>query len=168
MKYYFEQAFYAPELGNAPEGAVEISDERWFELLDAQARGKRIVTGSDGFPIAADPEEPSLDELKAVVIETLWRNYKTHQTKYVDAEDLYLAGKCAQEGSSMGSAVEAWVMSLWARYYDVRDMLVAAETVEALDSIDLSADACGEPPYTIRQLNDEARAASVQNTNAKS
>ena len=68
----------------------------------------------------------------------------------------------------MGSAVEAWVMSLWARYYDVRDMLVAAETVEALDSIDLSADACGEPPYTIRQLNDEARAASAQNTNAKS
>lgn len=168
MKYYFEQAFYDPELGNVPEGAVEISDERWFELLDAQAHGKRIVTGPDGFPVAEAPAEPSLDERKAVAIETLWRNYKAYQTKYVDAEDLYLAGKCAREGSAMGSAVEVWVMSLWTRYYDVRDAIAAAETADALEEIDLSADACGVPPYTIRQLNDEARAASAQSTNAKS
>lgn len=168
MKYYFEQAFYDPELGNVPEGAVEISEERWFELLDAQARGKRIVTGSDGFPIAADPEEPSLDELKAVVIETLWQNYKTYQQKYVDDGDLSLAIVCALKGSSMGNAVQNWVLQLWARYYTVRDAVTAAVTADALGEIDLSADACGEPPYTIRQLNDEARAASAQNTNAKS
>ena len=163
MKYFYNNAFYAPEVNDIPDGAVEITDEQWEKLLDAQSLGKRIVTGDDGYPVAEDYPEPTIDERKAVIIDQLWRNYKTHQTKYVDAEDLHLAGECKQKGSKMGAAVEAWVMSLWARYYDVRDMVVAADTVEALESIDLSTDACGVPPYTIRQLNDEARAASVNN-----
>lgn len=167
MKYYFEKAFYSPEIGPVPEGAVEITDDRWQELLRAQMNGKRIVTGEDGYPVAEDYPEPTLDERKAVIIDRLWRNYKTYQTTYVDAEDLYLAGECARKGSAMGTAVQSWVMSLWARYYDVRDTVVAAETVEALEAIDLSADVCGVPPYTIRQLNDEARAASSQSTDVE-
>ena len=163
MKYFYNNAFYAPEENDIPDGAVEITDEQWEKLLDAQSLGKRIVTGDDGYPVAEDYPEPTLDERKAVITDRLWRNYKTYQQKYVDDGDLSLAIVCASKGSAMGSAVQNWVLLLWARYYTVRDAVTAAETAEALEAIDLSADACGVPPYTIRQLNDEARAASVNN-----
>lgn len=163
MKYYFENAFYAPELGPVPEGAVEITDERWQELLNAQTEGKRIVTGAGGQPVAEAFPEPTLEERKERAVQELWQNYKTWQQTYVDAEDLTLAVVCASKGSAKGAAVQNWVMNLWARYYTVRDAVTAAETAEALGAIGLSADACGEPPYTIRELNDEARAASVNN-----
>ena len=166
MKYYFEKAFYSPEIGPVPEGAVEITDERWQELLRAQMQGKRIVTGADGYPFAEDYPEPTLDERKAVIIDRLWRNYKTYQQKYVDDGDLSLAIVCASKGSAMGAAVQNWVLLLWARYYTVRDAVTAAETAEALEAIDLTPDACGVPPYTIRQLNDEAKAA--QSTDVES
>lgn len=37
-----------------PADVVEISDEFWRELLDAQARGQQIVWGVHGGPIAID------------------------------------------------------------------------------------------------------------------
>lgn len=167
MKYYCENAFYAPELGPVPEGAVEISDERWQELLNAQTEGKRIVTGAGGQPVAEAFPEPTLDERKAVITDRLWRNYKTYQQKYVDGEDLTLAVVCASKGSAKGAAVQNWVMNLWARYYTVRDAVTAAETAEALEAIDLTPDAFGVPPYTIRQLNDEAKAATAQSADVE-
>lgn len=167
MKYYFEKAFYSPEIGPVPEGAVEITDDRWQELLRAQMNGKRIVTGEDGYPVAEDYPEPTLDERKAAIIDRLWRNYKTYQQKYVDDGDLSLAIVCASKGSAMGSAVQNWVLLLWARYYTVRDAVTAAETAEALEAIDLTPDAFGVPPYTIRQLNDEAKAATAQSTDVE-
>ena len=100
--------------------------------------------------------EVTLDELKAQAVNQLWRNYKAHQQKYVDAEDLTLATLCASKGSEKGSAVQMWVMSLWAQYYTVRDAISEAGTKEALAAIDLRAEWFGEPPYTIRELNEEA------------
>lgn len=37
-----------------PADVVEITDEYWRELLDAQARGQQIVCGTHGEPIAVD------------------------------------------------------------------------------------------------------------------
>lgn len=103
----------------------------------------------------------TLNELKSKAIYVLWSNYKAHQQKYVDAEDLTLATLCAAKGSEKGSAVQLWVMSLWAQYYTVRDAISEAETEEALSAIDLTAESYGEPPYTIRELNEEAAAFLV-------
>lgn len=100
----------------------------------------------------------TLDELKDQAVNKLWQNYKAHQQKYVDAEDLTLATTCAANGSEKGAAVQMWVMTLWAQYYTVRDAITEAETADALAAIDLTADAFGEPPYTIRELNEEAAA----------
>ena len=87
---------------------------------------------------------------------TLWSNYKTYQRTYVDPEDLTLANTCAVGGSEKGAAVQQWVLALWAKYYEVKDLLAAAETLEALRAVDISTEALTPPPYTIRELNEEA------------
>ena len=180
MKYYKNGGFYDKEIhglalagGDAEQleecwaafiaDAVEITDEYWKELMNGQAQGKRIEPDENGYPVAVAPPEKTLDELKAQAVNRLWRNYKAHQQKYVDAEDLTLATLCAAKGSEKGSVVQMWVMSLWAQYYTVRDAISGAETEEALSAIDLTAEWYGEPPYTIRELNEEA-AAFLANT----
>lgn len=102
--------------------------------------------------------EQSVEELRAQLGETLWSNYKTYQRTYVDPEDLTLANTCAAGGSEKGAAVQQWVLALWARYYEVKDLLAAAETLEALREVDISTAELTPPPYTIRELNEEAAA----------
>ena len=175
MKYYKNGGFYDKEIhglslagGDAEQleecwgafiaDAVEITDEYWEELISSQATGCSIAPDENGYPVAVAPPEKTLDERKAVAVNRLWRNYKVHQQKYVDAEDLTLATLCASQGSAKGSAVQLWVMNLWAQYYTVRDAISAAGTEEELAAIDLGAEWYGEPPYTIRELNEEAAA----------
>ena len=100
----------------------------------------------------------SVEELRAQLENQLWVNYKAYQREYVDPEDLTLANTCAAGGSEKGAAVQQWVLALWAKYYTVKDQLAAADTLEALRAVDISTDALTPPPYTIRELNEEAAA----------
>ncbi len=171
MKYYWKDGFYIdeihfeldPETGEytVPAGYAEITEELYHNLLDGQAAGKRIVTGADGLPELADPPQPSLDERKTAAVATLWGNYKRHQQKYVDPEDLTLAVVCAAKGSAKGAAVQAWVLALWAAYYQVKDAIEAVTTADALTAINLAPDPEDVPQYTIRELNEEAAAATA-------
>ena len=100
----------------------------------------------------------SVEELRAQLENQLWGKYKAYQRKFVDPEDLTLANTCAAGGSAKGAAVQQWVLALWAQYYTVKDQLAAADTLEALRAVDISTDALTPPPYTIRELNEEAAA----------
>lgn len=159
MRYYWKNGFYVEGIGEIPEGAVELTEERYRELLEGQSAGKVIVADESGAPMLTEYPKRSLAELKEEVCQKLWQNYKAWQQKYVDAEDLTLAVVCANGGSQKGAAVQMWVMELWAQYYTVKDAITAAETAEALAAVDLTAEAFGAPPYTIRELNEEAAAA---------
>ena len=72
---------------------------------------------------------------------------------------------CAANGSAKGAAVQAWVMRLWADYYQVRDRIDAAHDIGELGSINLAPDPENVPPYTIRELNEEAAAALAAQQN---
>jgi hypothetical protein len=50
-----------------PPGAasVEITDDEWLALLDAQSKGKLISIGSDGQPVISDRPAPSAVEIAA-------------------------------------------------------------------------------------------------------
>lgn len=50
MKYW-KQGFYE----DAIEGSVELTEERWLELLDGQAAGQMIVEDELGRPMLVDP-----------------------------------------------------------------------------------------------------------------
>lgn len=172
MKYYWKDGFYIdeihfeldPETGEyvVPAGYIEITEELYHTLLDGQAAGKRIVTGMDGLPELAEPPARSLDERKTAAVAQLWSNYKQHQQKYVDPEDLTLAVVCAAKGSAKGAAVQAWVLALWAAYYQVKDAIEAASDASALAVINLAPDPSNVPPHTIRELNEEAAAATAK------
>ena len=149
----------APSEDN-PEGvyqAVErtIADyyrEQGMELLD-------VELGDDGkWYLSGFGPVTNLEERKQLAYQKLWENYKEFQTRYVDAEDLTLAVLCASHGSLKGTAVQSWVMGLWQTYYGVKDRIAAAASAAELDAVDLAPDAYGAPPYTIRELNEEASA----------
>lgn len=166
MKYFWDGLRDSEIHGSAPDEAVELTEAEFRVLIDAQARGCRIELDADGIPIAVEPAVPPLDELKKRAGATLWSNYKQHQQRYVDAEDLTLATVCAAQGSAKGAAVQQWVMALWSDYYQVRDRIDAAHDIEELGSINLAPDPENVPPYTIRELNEEAAAVlAVQQNN---
>ena len=126
---------------NVPEG--------WTLTPPPDSDNKYTFVGGEWLP-------QSVEELRAQLENQLWVNYKAYQREYVDPEDLTLANTCAAGGSEKGAAVQQWVLALWAQYYTVKDQLAAAETLDALAAIDLTAESCGKPPYTIRELNEEA------------
>ncbi|KVN25679.1 phage tail protein [Burkholderia pyrrocinia] len=49
----------------APHGVsvIDISDERWLDLINAQSAGKRLVVNSEGEPVALDPLPPTRAEI---------------------------------------------------------------------------------------------------------
>lgn len=55
------KGFYSPEINrNIPEDAVEITVEKWTELLQGQMNGKIISSDVAGHPVLIDP--PPLTE----------------------------------------------------------------------------------------------------------
>lgn len=151
------------EVKNAFDSSIEVSgtfvtvsEDVWNSLAGMKVK---VVDGA----LTAD-----LSDAKEKARKRLWSNYKEHQTKYVDAEDLTLASLCAAGGSVKGKAVQAWVMGLWKQYYTVKDLVDTAENLEALNGLDLTAADCGEPPYTIRELNEEAAAVMAESNSGNS
>jgi hypothetical protein len=52
--------FYSLDVHNVnhiPKDAVEITDDRWSELLAAQSKGLEILPGTDGSPTTAVPKK---------------------------------------------------------------------------------------------------------------
>lgn len=59
--------FYRTEIHgkSIPSDAVEITEEKYTELLAGQAVGNEIVSDENGFPINKPPSPPSPSELSA-------------------------------------------------------------------------------------------------------
>ncbi len=60
---YYKKGFYDPKIGTVPDGALEITDARYRELLAGQAAGQIITQDANGYPILADPPARSRAEL---------------------------------------------------------------------------------------------------------
>ncbi|WP_230954177.1 phage tail assembly chaperone [Burkholderia stagnalis] len=58
-------AFYDTVDSPAPDGAavIDITNERWLCLINAQSLGKRLVVDSAGEPVALDPPPPTRAEI---------------------------------------------------------------------------------------------------------
>lgn len=57
MTMYFKEGFFDDTNdGFVPEGAVEISQDKYIELLNGQAQGKQIIADKTGNPVLIDPK----------------------------------------------------------------------------------------------------------------
>ena len=68
MTKYFHSnpiAFYDSEINQIPQNSVEITEEKWQELLSGQSIGKVIVADSNGRPILQDAPAPTQEQLDA-------------------------------------------------------------------------------------------------------
>lgn len=103
-----------------------------------------------------EDSEHKLQDKKDRAINQLWSNYKAFQRRYVDPEDLTLATTLSLANKPKGTAVRNWVFQLWDAYYILKGQIENATTVDAIENIDLAV-TIGAPPYTIKQLNEEAK-----------
>ena len=64
MTMYFKDGFFDDSYGGfVPEGAVEISQDKYLELLNGQAAGKQIIADKTGNPVLIDPQPSAAHEL---------------------------------------------------------------------------------------------------------
>lgn len=64
MAMYFKEGFFDDTNdGFVPEGAVEISESKYLELLNGQSQGKQIITNKQGAPVLVDPQPSDAHEL---------------------------------------------------------------------------------------------------------
>ncbi|BDK37580.1 MULTISPECIES: tail fiber assembly protein [Enterobacter cloacae complex] len=98
MSYYFSEkecGFYCEEVNDTvPDGAVEISDERYYSLLEGQSRGMLITADAKGNPILVEQPAPTIEQLIAsaqVKKSGLMLFVNNAIVPLQDAEDLNLA-----------------------------------------------------------------------------
>lgn len=64
MTMYFKDGFFDDSYGGfVPEGAVEISQDKYLELLNGQAAGKQIIADKTGNPVLIDSQPSAAHEL---------------------------------------------------------------------------------------------------------
>ena len=64
MTMYFKDGFFDDSYGGfVPEGAVEISQDKYIELLNGQSQGKQIIADKTGYPVLIDPQPSAAHEL---------------------------------------------------------------------------------------------------------
>ncbi len=64
MTMYYKNGFFDDSYGGfVPEGAVEISQETYLELLNGQAQGKQIIADNTGYPALIEPQPSAAHEL---------------------------------------------------------------------------------------------------------
>ena len=57
MTMYFKDGFFDDaEGGFVPESAVEISQDKYIELINGQSQGKQIIANKTGNPVLIDPQ----------------------------------------------------------------------------------------------------------------
>ena len=57
MTMYYKNGFFDDTDGGfVPESAVEISQDKYIELLNGQAQGKQIIADKTGYPVLIDPQ----------------------------------------------------------------------------------------------------------------
>lgn len=100
MTMYFKEGFFDDTNdGFVPEGAVEISESKYLELLNGQLQGKQIITNKQGVPVLVDPQPSAAHELN---LETLqWTISKEKQDALFVKEKEALLNRLADKADEI-------------------------------------------------------------------
>lgn len=100
MKIFYKDGFYI-DGQEIPNDAVEITEQRYIELLNGQSAGKVIVSDKSGNPILIAPAPSAFHELK----NGEWKITKAKQKEQLNAEKTRLVLFTANKVDEMKSAL---------------------------------------------------------------
>ena len=106
MTMYFKDGFFDDSYGGfVPESAVEISQDKYLELLNGQAQGKQIIADKTGNPVLIDPQ-PSVAHV--LNLETLtWEISPEKQTALFAQQKESLLNKLADKADQLKNGLLA-------------------------------------------------------------
>ena len=104
MTMYFKDGFFDDSYGGfVPEGAVEISQDKYIELLNGQAQGKQIVSNKQGEPVLIELQPSPAHELN---LDTLkWEISAEKQTALFAQQKESLLNKLADKADKLKSGL---------------------------------------------------------------
>ena len=123
MTMYFKEAFFDDTNdGFVPEGAVEISQDKYIELLNGQAQGKQIIADKTGNPVLIDPKPSAAHVLN---LDTLtWEVSPEKQTTLLAEAQTRLIANIDEHAAK--------IYSTWTRFEsEYRERQTAAEAYKA-------------------------------------
>ena len=103
---YFKDGFFDDSYGGfVPEGAVEISQNKYLDLINGQAAGKQIIADKTGNPVLIDPQPSAAHELN---LDTLtWEISAEKQTALFAQQKEGLLNKLADKADQLKNSLLA-------------------------------------------------------------
>ena len=123
MTMYFKNGFFDDTDGGfVPESAVEISQDKYIELLNGQAQGKQIVAEKTGHPVLIAPQPSAAHVLN---LDTLtWEISPEKQTALLAETQTRLIANIDEHAAK--------IYSTWTRFEsEYRERQAAAEAFKA-------------------------------------
>lgn len=100
--------------------------------------------------------ELTLDQLKQIKLLNLLSGFKTYIGIRFDDASIVAINNASHMNGPKGCAVQEWINSLWyPLYYNITDSIDKATDKETLESINIDPKQHGEPPYTMKEINEE-------------
>ncbi len=101
---YFKNGFFDDTDGGfVPEGAVEISQDKYIELINGQSQGKQIIADKTGKPVLIDPQPSAAHVLN---IDTLkWEISVEKQTALFTQQKENLLNKLADKADQLKNSL---------------------------------------------------------------
>lgn len=148
MTMYFKDGFFDDSYGGfVPEGAVEISQDKYIELLNGQSQGKQIIADKTGYPVLIDPQPSAAHELNRDTL--TWVISAEKQTALLAETQTRLIANIDEHAAK--------IYSTWTRFEsEYRERQTAAEAYKA-------ANYQGE---CSRYITDFAKRAGLNNKSA--
>ena len=106
MTMYFKDGFFDDSYGGfVPEGAVEISQDKYIELLNGQSQGKQIIADKTGNPVLIEPQPSAAHVLN---LDTLkWEISPQKQTALFAQQKESLLNKLADKADQLKNGLLA-------------------------------------------------------------
>lgn len=123
MTMYYKNGFFDDTDGGfVPESAVEISRDKYIELLNGQSQGKQIIADKTGYPVLIDPQPSAAHVLN---IDTLtWVISPEKQTALLADTQTRLIANIDEHAAK--------IYSTWTRFEsEYRERQAAAEAFKA-------------------------------------
>lgn len=123
MTIYYKDGFFDDAFGGfVPESAVEISQDKYIELLNGQAQGKQIIADKTGNPVLIDPQPSAAHELNNDTLQ--WEISAEKQTALLAETQTRLIANIDEHAAK--------IYSTWTRFEsEYRERQAAAEAYKA-------------------------------------